>query len=1012
MSRLRFFSVLRVAVSLAIAQGLFATIAAPALAWQDPGIVPITGADVVVAIDQSLSMSDRADCSRPDKPVERGSDPQFIRLQVAKAVEDFLQFNSENSGLNIKPTHRIGIIEFATRAETAAPLVPVERGDASAISQRVAQFKQYTTCDGSPNNVRVLTGLTPDSTDLSNTDFVAAIEQARRVFDTAPTAANGRTLNQRRILLFLTDGGPETSRIRARFPADADYFPAAFAEIRSKYGELFSRPTDAIAAVNIASGYDEAAPSGYWPIVKGFWESLAFDKRDRPARTGAEANSNMVQSVCRAIYGDAAKCQYEELGYHFVPPYLARVRFSFLKYDEGALLQLMDPNGRAIGKQDMAGVTYAVPNRVSESYSIDSPAGGCWKSEQVGTGKVKVDVLRIPVQTVAEQQTETFYSALPAQIRLRISDPSRSGQSLKELPGYPLEFQATLTDPSGNKRAVPLVRRDDLYQFATPQILTNGEHVLSIKAIVRPDKAPSCVSAKSASDIFEVISQTFVIPVQSPLLAFALSQKEGFLNYQPVPAGALAIELLDPTTREVIPLPADIQNALSVEVTRPDGGTRVVSFARSGNRFWNPDPLYMPQAGSYQLTARFQAASGLSSVTAVGQVTVTNHLALLSPKPRLPAGDELRQIVVELRDSSGNPFSSVAVPGLSLEGVITSPDGSALPVVFGRDGNSARYSAEAHVPDLMPGRYEISVRGASNGQTVFVQTLSVNAVADLPRFDIAQPTASSNRYSMRPLGGWAPTFIGPEPFEIVAQTFAYTTSTSVARFFNAPIDRLFVATVTNSAGVVITNGARLLPVGDPALGRFSIRVPNMDVEDRYEVLVRLAAPLKSEWSDVELTTTHATNMLRADPPLALWVWRALYLLLGLAALYGIAYLLWNVSSVRHLHGGLTAYAEVDGTERQLAILPVPNPHRLNRHVLRVKLDSSVLTLRVDHSPRASFPIASFRAPTQRFEVTCHDSDGQRGIALSFSRTNRTVSLPADKKNPKRASRIVIKYDPN
>jgi uncharacterized protein YegL len=879
---------------------------------------PLTGLDVVALVDHSPSMA--------------VNDPEYIRLQSVKSLVDFLRFNVENS--QVQRLNRVGVVEFSSIAVTAVPLTPVTGQDGDAIKSAIDDRAKVS------GNIRTIA--LQDA--IGGTNFRAAIEQAKVVFD----ASQQKNLNQRRLIVVITDGGPQDYTQRT----DDDYYTEEFGRIEATYKKLFDLNSDRLIVI----GIDITKPPTYWNKVEPAWEKLTGSDGAFLADEAAKVSPAMVEVVCRILNpGKSKGCEYVGLGYHFVPPYLKRVRFSFYKYETGATVTLANPTQQLLPKQndDTYHLSYLQSGQRSESYTINAPEPGCWKSSQVGAGRV--EVLKETVFNDLQLTADRFYTVLPLRVVLELKGGANGTDIVKELPDYPIHFTAGLMSPSGVSQVVNIKRVEDQYIFDPPvEINEPGEYQLSVIGSAKPITTLGCIDNNTPDSEFNVLTETFKLYVQTPHLNLKViaGDAEPLLNYSAIPGNQISFQFTDPEDNHVIEFPTDYAYEVRGKLIDPAGAAQDVTLTREGDRFLLPGSYYLPLTGHYKLTVEVVGVSGKTLASGELGFTVANQVRLNEPSLNFAASGPLTEISITPLDLHGDEYTFVPGNTPRIDATLTFPSGQTSTVTLGQVSGTNTFTAAVDwkLQDTHP--HTITIQGyvgdVKDLTPVFLSPLVINVTDQIPYLEPAVPV-DNTRYPLRPLLGWAPTFLAPVGMDIRVVNMSAGKPASAESFFTDPLDKLFVADVFDSSGRKIQENVPLVPIGPSEQGVFGASLLGLNDPVRYRLEVRQVGRWRLDIPKADEPKPLVISFERGDPPIAWVLWMLVYA--AILVTIGVVIVLWALNHVIWPKAKGKIFAQVIGDGATLYTLAI-TPKRMNHFSVKGIRSLSLKRIKISRASRS------------------------------------------------------------
>ncbi|MDQ3281188.1 MAG: VWA domain-containing protein [Acidobacteriota bacterium] len=307
--------------------------------------------------------------------------------------------------------HRFGIVSFGSHAQTDVPLTLIDETKVERLRERIGAQEWRS---------------------LGHTNFVPPFEAAREAFRALPEDAR-----RRRAILLITDG-------RASVPGVLSGRSAA------KLQRIVDASPAGAVTIDVLLFGGDRAPE---------WEKLSRDRVHRVQSDRAE----VLAALHRVVAGltGTRSTQHDLDGASrtlILPPYLELVVFDIVHAASGAL-PLIPPGTATPLDAHSPGVEEVHAGDVLSTVVVRRPAAGAWK---IGTFDLSTrvtvlsqeffprGVLIEPVMTPPVRQND-FVTIGYA---LRDSD----GTALRELAGYPLTVDVSLSLPDGGRRVLPMKR--------------------------------------------------------------------------------------------------------------------------------------------------------------------------------------------------------------------------------------------------------------------------------------------------------------------------------------------------------------------------------------------------------------------------------------------------------------------------------------------------------------------------------------------------------------------------
>jgi Mg-chelatase subunit ChlD len=348
------------------------------------------GLDLVVAVDRSGSM-------------ERIPD-DVLELPIDLLARD---------GAAVRLVHRLGAISFGSHARVDLALTPVRRETAAALRHTVEAI--------------------PSETNLGDTDFVAALTSARRLFDRV-TFDPAR----RRAILLVTDGLPDLPGSDATDTARhlRRYVQKALSDVALEIAIVPSRSS---------ARRDDA-----------LWRGIARG-RTTTVRDTREQLLAAVHRMVSHVSGTRSIEIHESVDALVVPPYLQLVVFDVVAARGSSSMLIFAPGAdRPLSAKDDS-VEEVRNGEMLWTMAVRRPAAGRWRFRK-SSADARVTIFS--QQFFPRGELVTPAPEIPpvrsTVIAYRLVDTG--GTVLAELPGYPLTLELSLVHPGGRRAAYRMDR--------------------------------------------------------------------------------------------------------------------------------------------------------------------------------------------------------------------------------------------------------------------------------------------------------------------------------------------------------------------------------------------------------------------------------------------------------------------------------------------------------------------------------------------------------------------------
>ncbi len=811
------------------------------------------GVDLIILIDQSGSMS-------RDEPI---TDPDKVRVSIAQYLMEYLYF--DGAYVNADRVNRVTVIGFGSPNQTHSMvnLTPLE----SAADVGHAQA-----------------GIAAE--DLGATSFIAALRLVREQF---PPATDVEL--RQRIIVLITDGGPADERNMSY----GEYFD----EIKGYYDTHLGSERFPLYVINVDKG-DRAGRLRYWNEVARDWKTIAGDTNVILVRQIEETNREIVKVLCPRLNPNQPPeyCAVASLGPHFVQPYARMVQFSFFKYDPKAQARLYRPgeypNTRI--KPSDPDVKYEATqtdgNTRDEIYRISNPSVGCWITDREGTGQVDVFVQVAFHKIDIASPLSAHPQIQPLTIKLELLDDQK--QPVDELPDYPIKLETELIDKDGDK--IPLqMQRVGAGQYATvsPLMLTKtGTYTLTTEGYTTVATSPlvNCITSTQNIPIFQ--RQTFQIFVSRPTLT-VFEPDQPLLRYGPITG--LVLGFTDSNGNPI----TDTQNApwtMQVSAKSPSGRITDLPTPRWDNgHFRIVDPFFLPENGTYTLTARLVGQDGAQLAEYQTSFTTAENINVLMPGACYPASAPVEAIDIELRDDKGQPIAVNPNYPLNLIAEIARPDGQLEQVVLARASEPGRYRSPVKW-SFQKGIHVLTLTGKTRllpgekEQDAFVARREIDISGSLPYFRVVSPDETQGNASYA-LHNW---FIPPLPFAlrsmpIRVELLSDTQQAKASDFFITNPNELFTLEIEGQA--IQSTTLKLPKIVDAE--QYGVNLSQLTEPGLYTATVRLAGAVQGNVCTEGAWPPRTVVFRLSDSPLYPIVWWGSIGLASAAMLAAIGWQLLN-----------------------------------------------------------------------------------------------------------------------
>lgn len=371
------------------------------------------GFDLVVIVDQSGSMMGVRSEAR--------NDPLGVRNDMVLRTFELMA----KDGVLNKVTHRLGVVSFGDKVRVDLPL------------------SQITSIDVEKLRKQLDSSLKDES--LGNTHFLAAFQEAKKMFTKGPIAAAGK-----RIIILITDGAPYVEGIQI-----ASYVK----ELRELIESSFPYPDYHIHIIALND-----PSSDYWERYREFWRAVSHNhaiKLEGDKEHIFRALHELINDIVGTSSEHISPLLYDNL---VIPPYLESVVFDIFRVDPEVKVEIFPADAPQNPlTPDSGNVKFVNIGKTIQSVSVKQPVPGRWmirKSEK----EARVDIyaqrffprgqLINPKADDLIRQYETHF------VSYRVVDGD--GHPIQEIPGYPLNLELSLVKPDSSRIQVDMRKNPDI----------------------------------------------------------------------------------------------------------------------------------------------------------------------------------------------------------------------------------------------------------------------------------------------------------------------------------------------------------------------------------------------------------------------------------------------------------------------------------------------------------------------------------------------------------------------
>lgn len=412
--------------------------------------------DIIFVLDQSGSMF--------GIPGLAASDPQRYREFGTQTAIDVL-----------------GTLRYQTYPASTIKVAAVDFGDTIALRLPWTDLVPTNEAEHRQQQADITAARGVRTGDLSNTNFIAAMQGAASLFSQVDVPVNGCP---KRAVILLTDG----------MPAGPSVVNASqhFAELQ-RYVSQFMPPSEHQIFV---IGLD--ATNQYWDQVRGPWEQITGDpSKVRRVSNAQELGSQMLAIAQRLtnglqVTGSAVAPTCVQGNQLMVPPFTRQIQLIVIKNDPNAdVVHVFDGSGQEAlpGRADL-NVTVTGKTEPIETLTINAPPPGAWRVETtlppIALQNCQIQLLAFRAAGELRQpRPGTLVQFQRAPLDLHIVDAAGGSLPAYADPAYTPQLTAWSVDATGITETLTLVATPDTYQYTgeilplTPGTLTLGAQATS-----------------------------------------------------------------------------------------------------------------------------------------------------------------------------------------------------------------------------------------------------------------------------------------------------------------------------------------------------------------------------------------------------------------------------------------------------------------------------------------------------------------------------------------------------
>lgn len=647
------------------------------------------GVDILLLVDQSGSMGGLAagSTAHPDPNDRLGLRFEGPQDLVSLIAEDKLQASAD-------ALHRVAMIAFGDRAVVRLPWTDVAPGSWEELR---AQTSSLNAAGGGLDTGPFT------NTNLGNTNFQLAFDQAAKVFGQLPAGGTDRV----RAIIVLTDGqpcvpppatptpGPETPTATPGGYSSPCLNPVRhMQDLQKQIREAFPADQYRIYVVAMNDSRDN-----YWPAMEGFWQTITGSPERAQKVTSNDDLGIALRKYWREITPEeVGTVEQIAPGPQVVPPYLDTITFTLFKSRPEENLEISDGTNTLLTK-DTPNVEITGENILK--VKVFRPLPGLWRVSTTGSQEnIDIEMRAVVAKGNLNSPTGSQVQFVPTSIEWQLLD-SR-GQPLPEYTDARYRLEPSVqVKADGEVTPVTLQYKGNSTYEATFTPVKAALHTITMEAIAHDlNNAPITVFSGEVATF--AVGQVSLQPVDlapshsqfTPLtLTYELRDPAGqpvgvkssvtvSVTVQSVGGASWSVPMLaaaDGSFRgEFVPLEAGPQNIrVAASITEPSGNVRPLTEGPGGS--FNVTPLLVTpkspagaQAQHLPMTIAYQVLDGQGNELKLGpgyQMVFTGTIGIggqEAPMLTLEPTDATTYAAIFLPDQQGNyslaTFASVQAP--------------------------------------------------------------------------------------------------------------------------------------------------------------------------------------------------------------------------------------------------------------------------------------------------------------------------------------------------------------
>lgn len=646
------------------------------------------GLDLVFLIDQSGSMSGKYWAEKSDGSqvwIETPNDPFAQRINSVLYIIGYLGI--DNLHYLDYSTHRIGVVSFGNNAQIDLPLTHF-KGGGESITQELMERRR----NDMQSQVQPLK--------LGGTDFIAAFEMAKTLFEQAPPLPGPRA----RAIILLTDGLP-----------DKIYIQAYFDELKELVENSFP-PAPAFKSTERYHIWVVAMDdpgTDYWKTAGDYWVGIVGADHTRKLPQNKNEVPAILTEIMEKIFDscplkpsgtpdpqDKSPCALDE-GAFAMPPYMDGVIFHIFKSSPDAVVTILRPDGTPVECDD-PGVECQQNGELNQSIIVDDPMPGMWSWSKDPQSKANVNFQ--PLLSTIKIESSTSQPHLLEQVNLICIIQNGQEQTVLIDPTrYPPRFQARLTRPDGTVTEVGIEPRPEGAVSQEPILLTQtGLYTVQVTGFVTDD-------SKREFQMFEA-QKTFQVGDTRPVLDSPAATS----LYLPFHSIEVVYRLSGVQTGQTITIAPGVPLSLKLTIVSEAGEQQEYNLERQEDGRYMAT-VYLGDKGLYAM--RVQGAlkqtqgSDLLFFQNTENALSTDCLQARQIGPTVETAQNMPvSVSYQVETCNKQPFAPDPKYPLTIQGQVQKPEGSVISTTLVWNTADQVYQADLTAREMdQAGIYKINV---------------------------------------------------------------------------------------------------------------------------------------------------------------------------------------------------------------------------------------------------------------------------------------------------------------